>query len=119
MASRAQSHLSHLLENKQDPSGIFAFIFASLIAYDVDLRIAIETVISQPTSGQETPKMSVLSDCCKNYFKQANNIQMQFSFPLTSSRRAGHSSTIFTGRLIFEIKYNFFCVWKALPLVQT
>lgn len=48
MASRAQSHLSHLLENKQDPSGIFAFIFTSLITHDVDLRIVIETVISQP-----------------------------------------------------------------------
>lgn len=50
MASRAQSHLSHL-ENKQDPSGIFAFIFTSLIAHNVDLRIVIETLISQPTSG--------------------------------------------------------------------
>lgn len=63
MASRAQSHLSHLLENKQDPSVIYAFVFTSLIAHNVDLRIAIETVISQPASGQDTPKMSVLSDC--------------------------------------------------------
>lgn len=97
MASRAQSHLSHLLENKQDPSGIFAFIFTSLITHNVDLRIVIETVISQPTSAQETPKMSVLNDCLKNNFKQANNIHMQFSFPPTSFRRAGCASTVFTG----------------------
>ena len=55
IVSRAQSHLSHLLQNKQATSGIFAFIFTSLIRHDVDLRIVIETVISKPTSGQETP----------------------------------------------------------------
>lgn len=119
MESRAQSHLSHLLENKQDPSVIFAFVFTSLIAHNVDLRIAIETVISQPASGQDTPKMSVLSDCYKNHFKQTNNIHIWFSFPPIPSRRAGHASTVFTGCLIFKIKYNFCWVWKALLLVQT
>lgn len=101
MASRAQSHLSHLLENKQDPSVIFAFVFTSLIAHNVDLRIVIETVISQPASGQDTAKMSVLSDCYKNHFKQANNIHIWFSFSPIPSRRAGHNSTVFTGCLIF------------------
>lgn len=95
MASRAQSHLSHLLENKQDP-GTFAFIFTCLISHNVDLGIVIETVISQPTSGQETPKMSVLSDCYESHFKKANNIHIWFPFPPTPSRQADPASRVWS-----------------------
>lgn len=70
MVSRAPIHLSHLLQNKQDTSGIFSFIFTSLITHYVNLWIVIETVISKTTSGQETSAMSVLF--FKSRIKQAS-----------------------------------------------
>lgn len=87
MVRGAQNCLPHLLKNKQGTSGIFALIFTSLISHYVDLRIIIETVISEP--GQETPKMSVLSGCIRKGIKQANHLRTRFSFPPTTTRRAG------------------------------
>lgn len=75
MASRAQSRLSRLLQNKQDTSGIFAFIFTSLLSHDVDVSMVIKTVISKPTPGQASPKMSLLSGCFKNRIKQASDLR--------------------------------------------
>lgn len=75
MASRAQSRLSRLLQNKQDTSGIFAFIFTSLLSHDVDVSMVIKTVISNPTPGQASPKMSLLSGCFKNRIKQASDLR--------------------------------------------
>lgn len=100
MASRAQSRLSHLLQNKQDTSGILAFIFTSLISHDVDVSMVIKTVISKPTPGQASPKMSLLSGCFKNRIKQASDLR-EVSLPCPTTRRAGYASTAFACRSIF------------------